>query len=384
MTPKTDNVYRLPRAAAKPFGFYPSQILERPAPPRWLIDGLVLRGTVTLLAGDGKIGKSLLLQQFLSSAAMGLPCIGRHVEKCKSFGYFCEDTQDWLATRQFDINAALGVEMPDYEQNYSWESRAAADCILANFEYGKMQLTTGIADGWWRMLWAHVEEAGSELIGIDTARAVFAGNELNASQVTPFMRALQAEAINRNAAIILLVHPPKADKNGFAGSGAWLNSARHGISLRRPANYDEETDEPRFERVLQGIGANYSHGRSRDKITWRDGVFVADETEAPRNPVTSIDKTDLDWLVLAFMRRIVVNNGPIPADWAHPLSMPNRGKRRNKDGSRRELDNFPYNALYDCQDRLLARGLVVRVLLKGRCCIRPLDGKYRDEEPWAV
>jgi len=344
-----------------------------------------LRGTVTLLAGDGKIGKSLLLQQFLSCAAMGMPCIGKHIVKCKSFGYFCEDTHDWLARRQFDINAALGVEMPDYEQNYSWESRADRDCVLANFEYGRMQLTTGVADGWWRMLWAHVDEAGSELIGIDTARAVFAGNELNASQVTPFMRALQAEAVKRNAAVILLAHPPKADRNGFAGSGAWLNSARHGISLRRPPDYDEETDEPRFKRILRGLGANYSAGRSSDTIVWRDGVFVSDEAQPPRNPITSIDKNDLDWRVLAGMRRIVANNGPIPADWAHPLSMPNRAKKRNRDGTRRELDNVPYNALYDCQDRLLARGLAVRVRFKRQCCIRPAtDCKYDGEEPWAV
>jgi len=57
--------------------FYASHIIEEPPPPEWIWDGLALRGTVVLLAGDSKVGKSLLLQQILSCAALGVPCLGR-------------------------------------------------------------------------------------------------------------------------------------------------------------------------------------------------------------------------------------------------------------------------------------------------------------------
>src|SRR5262252_3776133 len=125
--------------------FYASHIIEEPPPPEWIWDGLALRGTVVVLGGDGGVGKSLLLQQLLSCSALGRPCLGRHVERVKAFGWFCEDSEDWLKRRQLWINEHLGVMPPDYELNFQMESRAARDCLLVDFRpNGKMVPT----DNW--------------------------------------------------------------------------------------------------------------------------------------------------------------------------------------------------------------------------------------------
>ena len=64
------------------------------------------------------------------------------MEKAKAFGWFCEDSEDWLKRRQLWINASQGVMPPDYELNFQMESRAGRECIMAEFSHwGKMTLT---------------------------------------------------------------------------------------------------------------------------------------------------------------------------------------------------------------------------------------------------
>ena len=67
--------------------FYASHITEAPPPPQWIWDGLALRGTVVLLSGDAKVGKSLVAQQMLSCGALGRDCLGRAMERVKTFGW---------------------------------------------------------------------------------------------------------------------------------------------------------------------------------------------------------------------------------------------------------------------------------------------------------
>jgi|SRR5882672_1205843 len=355
--------------------FSPSQILERPAPRQWLLDGIVMRGTVTVLAGDWKLGKSLLLQQILSAVALGKPCLGRHTEKAKTFGYFCEDEDDILADRQFEINANLDADMLDYEDNFRWRSMAASadGSILADTEFGRMKTT-----GEWEHLWRVIDDEGSELIGLDTAGAIYSGNENSRNQVTWFMRKLQQKAIERQRAILLLMHPPKADKNGFAGSGAWISSARGGgFSLRRPANYDEETGEPQFEREIRRLGANYSVGRARIKLMYQDGVFVSADSDPPPPRASGFfSQSILDNELLGVLQKCRRDGADVPAAVLKAGSLP--------EWYRRTFDRrTSLNDLYAAQERLVAAGKVLRVNVGGRCLLRAVDGfPYSGEEPW--
>jgi RecA-family ATPase len=334
-----------------------------------------MRGAVTLLAGIQKIGKSLMLQQILSAVALGKPCLGLHTERARAFGYFCEDPDYWLIRRQFDINAALSAEMPDYDDAFSWVSHAASsDCVLAEFEYGKMRLTSA-----WDHLWREVDAQQSEIIGIDTAAAVFTGNENSRNQVTPFMRALQAKALEKHRAVVLCAHPTKSDPRGFSGSGAWLASARQGFSLQRPNDYDELTNTPANERLLCGLGTNYSAGPSTIRLRWREGVFEAVDPDLL--PTRATSAKSLEVLAEEMLRGLYhtrTNGGAVPADVMMAGSLPRR--YRKTFNQRTSL-----NDLYAAQDQLLARGDVVRVKVKGRCLLRPRTAaKYDSEEVWSV
>ena len=52
-------------------------------PRRWLVDGWIPMGAVTMLAGDGGVGKSLLAMQLATACAIGQPWLGQHTMSCK-------------------------------------------------------------------------------------------------------------------------------------------------------------------------------------------------------------------------------------------------------------------------------------------------------------
>ena len=196
-------------------------------------------------------------------------------------------------------------------------------------------------------------------------------------------RALQVKAIEINGCIILNVHPAKSNVNGYSGTTAWLASARGGLSLGRPVDYDQETGEPANVRVLRGLGSNYGVGITAERIEYRDGVFIHADAEMnrKRGPLGIIEREELKDRLMRGVRLTLMNGGKIPADEMQPTSLPNRVKRQTNPA----LSRIPLNELYLAQNELLASGQLVRVDVDGRCLIRPHDGPYiQGESPWVM
>ena len=69
----------------------------QPIPRRdWLVENFIPMRNVTLLTGDGGLGKSTLLVQLMTSASLGLPWLGLPVLKVPTLGLFAEDDEDEL------------------------------------------------------------------------------------------------------------------------------------------------------------------------------------------------------------------------------------------------------------------------------------------------
>jgi RecA-family ATPase len=364
-------------AAPRPFRpFFAASLDGEPdTKPEWLIDGLLMRGTIALFAGVPKVGKSLLMQQLLSAVALGKDWLGRETVSARCFGLFCEDNHKTLVKRQRDINTHFGVEAPDYETGLSWESHDTEDATLVAFEnWSDKPLFTDL----WHQLWRHVDENGIELLGLDPAGRIFGGNENYKRQTSNFILELHKKISERNGGLILAAHPPKNDPRGYAGSVAWHGSVRLGMSLQRPKGYNEDKDEPRDSRVLKSLGGNYVPGRSSDNIRYEHGVFVVDEPEETERP-ERFSMDELKYRVMQGMRRVIDNGGLVLADEMHPKSMPMRA-RRSGDAV---LLRTPFNSLYIAQETLLREGKVVRVKVRGQCVLRPADASaYDNEQPW--
>lgn len=359
--------------------FYASQLegVEVP-PPEWIVDGVLMRRTVALFAGPPGIGKSLLIQQLLTATALGVPWINRETIQTRSFGLFCEDPDDALRRRQQSITAHYDRDACDLEMELSWESRVGKSATLVEFErWGAKPKFTSL----WEQMWNFVEEDGVGVVALDTAAAVFGGSEIDRRQVTYFMRELEARAIAMNGAIILSMHPSSG--KAYSGSTAWLASARFGMTLGRPPDFDPETGQPVNARYMRGLKANYSAGITGERIEWNDGVFIPAEMDAPRihkqGPLSESELTDLRYRLLVGLKRVLQNGSTVPADEMDAKSMPNRARRNGSP----EINRVPLNELYRAQAAMIEAGQIVRVSVGKKCLIRPHDGPYyAGEEPW--
>ena len=85
--------------------FFPaSELYGKIIPARkWLVDGLVPSGTVTLLGGDGGTGKSLVALQLATCTALGRSWLGLSVSSGKALFISAEDDEKELHRRIVDI-----------------------------------------------------------------------------------------------------------------------------------------------------------------------------------------------------------------------------------------------------------------------------------------
>lgn len=137
MADNRGNVVRLPQSSLIA-PFQPTYIAslqgKEPEPIRFIVDGCIPRGAVTLLAGDSDLGKSYLAQQLLTAVALGRDWLGRQTERVRTFGLFAEDSERVLHLRQDKISQHYGIEHADLELDASWLSRDGGDASLLTYD----------------------------------------------------------------------------------------------------------------------------------------------------------------------------------------------------------------------------------------------------------
>ena len=259
--------------------FAPDRWQDQPVPPRrWLVDGILARGSVTLLTGDGGIGKSLLMQQLQTAIALG----GEHwagielpPDPIVSFGIYCEDDENELHRRQANINAAYGIEMKTLGSGVHFASRVGEDNILAYFSREDRATPTAFFE----QISNTIRETGAQLIIIDTAADAFGGNENYRAQVRSFINLLRRWPMEMDGGVILTAHPSNfgmTQGTGISGSTAWANSVRARIYLTKPKDdvdeYGEQEDTN--ERVLKLMKSNYGPSGNQIRLRWEHGIFA--------------------------------------------------------------------------------------------------------------
>src|SRR5579872_467845 len=150
----------------------PISLAGKEAPERrWIVPNWVPAGVVTGLYGDGGLGKTLLAQQLLTSAALGRPWIGQYTERVKALGLFCEDSADELHRRQADINTLYNCSFADLA-DIVWLPRLGDDNMLIAFSKGRAELTA-----FHKQILEAAQDFGARVVVIDTVSDTFGGNE---------------------------------------------------------------------------------------------------------------------------------------------------------------------------------------------------------------
>jgi RecA-family ATPase len=275
---------------------------KTPPERRWVVDGLLPEGNVTMLTSDGGLGKSIMALQAQAACALGKPWLGRPARACKSVGLYCEDDEDEIWRRLEVIARHYGAAAADLAEYVEIFSRVGLDNLLMTW---RDQYEQGEETVLYHQLHNLAVDFGAELVVWDSLHDVFGGNENNRAHARQFIGAGRVIAAHIRGAVLIIAHPSLTGSNtgtGEAGSTAWNNAVRSRLYLTQPKKDEREQDDdgPSEFRELRTKKSNYGPPGGKIRLRWERGVYVAEDgLGAGGGMVASIERGRVDNIFLA-------------------------------------------------------------------------------------
>jgi RecA-family ATPase len=221
-------------------------------PRPWLIPERIPRRNVTLLSGEGAIGKSTLLLQLLGATVLpGGQWLGTWPEHGPALYLTAEEEDNEARLRLEAVADSLGSDRRKLiAGGLRVLSFAGRDAVLGEPDRHDFIRPT--------KLFEHIREdcmrLKPKLIGFDAAADIFAGNEINRAQTRQFVTLLRGLAMATDSAVLLIAHPSLqgiTSGSGLSGSTAWHNSVRARMYFQKAPGNDKSL------RVLEVKKNNY-------------------------------------------------------------------------------------------------------------------------------
>jgi RecA-family ATPase len=325
-----------------------------PQPREHAVPDRILLRQVTLLAGEGGVGKSLLVLQLLASTVLGRGWIGSLPKSGPVIYLGAEDEQDEIYHRldaiaaHYDDEPATVAELIGNGLHAS--SHAGEDMTLARFNR-----KTGIIEPTplYDTLLEQACDIRPVIVALDTLSDVYGGDENNRTQVSAFVALLRNLAMTANCAVVVTQHPSQAGAksgDGTSGSTAWHGKVRGRMYLR-PATKDE--GDPDL-RVLEFMKNQYGALAPDVTLRFENGVFRPELGGAGSTDPQIVDEVFLN-LLDRFARA-----GRNVSDKKSPTFAPALFAKE-MEATSRKLDKL---ALTDAMNRLFA-GEKIRVATDG-------------------
>ena len=259
-----------------------------PPPPReYAVPSRVPLRQVTLLAGAGAIGKSMVALDLLCSTVLGRDWFGSHPLPGPAIYLGVEDPEDEVHHRLADIAAHHGETLAELFANGLYpRSYYGEDMTLARFDGDGMIEPTAL----YYDLWKTACDIQPVIIVLDTLSDIFGGDENNRAQVSAFVGLLRNLAIAANCAIIVTQHPSQA---GAPIAVAARRDRRHGTA-RSEAGCTCELP-PRTQggaitpdlRVLEFMKNQYGALAPKVTLRFENGVFVPEMPGGSADPLVA-------------------------------------------------------------------------------------------------
>ena len=229
-----------------------------PPPRRWLVKDWLPAGRVTLLAGQGGVGKSRLALQLSAGIASGGGRLNGTDHASESRIWIETPSPDTLklgeatepggggslrklgrrtgrvleaalgAVRERSALGDAGTVEPPAHSGHGWTRPAMG----AQVRRGRHTDTLGETTAAGHELRRRCEEVGARLLIVDPSAAAYGSNENNRALVRAFVSDFDAWARDNNCAVLILSHPPKWAAD-YSGSTDWEASVRSMWTLRK-------------------------------------------------------------------------------------------------------------------------------------------------------
>jgi RecA-family ATPase len=295
---QSDKTTEKPAAELPPLAFTNPPTWEgEPVTDReWIVPGRMPTGGVTLLSGDGGVGKTILALQLSAAVALGRDWLNTMPDPGPVMVVCCEDDIDELHRRYFQIIAHYGARFADLA-NLHVLSLAGQDALLAapSVRGGIIQPTKLFA-----RLQQSVRDMQPRLIILDNSADVYAGSENDRAQVRQFITLLRSLVVRADSGVLLTSHPSltgMATGTGLSGSTAWNASVRSRIYLRRVTTEKDEEPDPDL-RMIEVMKSNYGPVGETVTIRWKDGVFLPEASLGSLEALAKEKKADEVFITL--------------------------------------------------------------------------------------
>jgi RecA-family ATPase len=283
-TPALDDLVAAAKASAPPLSVSGLDLIDvgqwhgQPVPVReWIVPGWILPRAVTLIAGAGATGKSLLIQQWLSAISVGDVFMDQRGTAPVPVLYVnCEDDLEELKRRQHAIAKAFDRQLCDYGGRVQLVARLGMDNPLGVIgDDGKYK-----PSDFYREIRSAALKMGAKVIALDNAMQLYVGNLNDPREVTVFCNALSRMALDTGAAVILAGHVAKTDGSEFSGTMAWENAVRMRLFLKRESDKDGKEIEDSDRRILTRSKANTARKGQQLTMVWHEGAFYCERDVA--------------------------------------------------------------------------------------------------------
>lgn len=264
-------------------------------PREWLVLDRIPIGSVSMLSGEGSIGKSLLLMQLSGAVVLGKEWIGTLPEPGPVLYMSCEEDDDEVRRRMEAVAVHLGSSRTEMiERGLRFLSFAGRDAVMAQPDRSGIMRPTPLFE----RIRREALQLRPRAIMFDTIADIYGGKENDRGQTRQFVTMQRGLAISSNAAVIVAAHPSLtgiSTDTGLSGNTGWHNSMRARMYFK-PAPGDDAT-----LRVLEVKKNNYGPVTESILLRWRDGVYVVEPRKGMLERLAV--EAELDHLFIKLLRR---------------------------------------------------------------------------------
>ena len=257
---------------------------NEPVPNReWAVPDRIPLRQLSLFSGEGGAGKSYMTLHLCVAHALGREWLGSRPVPGPAMFWDAEDDESEIRIRLNSILKHYGATHADLVKGgFHLMSFVGRDSVLATVSRGGKVEPTPL----YNQLLQAAGDIKPKMIGVASSANIFAGNEIERTQVQQFVSLLTRIAQTANGSIQLISHPSLAGINtgtGLSGSTQWHNAVRARSYLKSVTSTDgEQPDSDLRELVFKKV----QYGGLPDSIIlcYQNGMFL------PVQGALSLDK----------------------------------------------------------------------------------------------